>query len=55
MECRTMTDKVSFIEVIVGEETQTQAIIEREDGSTVAMLKSTYDAIQAEQSTPNLS
>jgi hypothetical protein len=27
-------------------------IIEHEDGSTTSMLKSTYDAMQAEQSTP---
>jgi hypothetical protein len=46
-----MTDKVSFIEVIAGEETQTHAIIEREDGSTVAMLKSTYEAQQVEHLT----
>lgn len=44
-----MTDKVSFIEVIVGEETQIHAIIEREDGSTLAMLKSTYDEMIAKQ------
>jgi hypothetical protein len=49
-----MIDKVSFIEIIAGEEIQTHAIIEREDGSFVAMLKSTYDAMQAEQSTPSL-
>ena len=29
-------------------------IIENEDGSTWSGLKSTYDAMQAEQSTPNL-
>ena len=29
-------------------------IIDREDGSQLSMPKSTYDAIQAEQSTPNL-
>jgi hypothetical protein len=42
-----MTDKVSFIEVIAGEESQTHAIIEHTDGSFTSMLKSTYDAQQA--------
>jgi len=49
-----MIDKVSFIEVIIGEETQTQAIIQREDGSTVAMLKATYDEQQAALNAPQL-
>jgi hypothetical protein len=31
-----------------------QVVIEREDGSTLTMPKSLYDAQQAEQSTPNL-
>ena len=31
---------------------QTHAIIEHADGSFTSMLKSTYDAMQAEQSTP---
>ena len=30
------------------------ALIEHADGSFTSMLKSTYDAMQAEQSTPNL-
>lgn len=30
------------------------AIIEHADGTFTSMLKSTYDAMQAEQSTPNL-
>jgi hypothetical protein len=30
------------------------AIIDRGNGEFTSMLKSTYDAIQAEQSTPNL-
>ena len=29
-------------------------LIDNEDGSQVSMLKSTYEAMQAEQSTPNL-
>jgi hypothetical protein len=33
---------------------ETHAIIEHADGSFTSMLKSTYDAMQAEQSTPNL-
>jgi hypothetical protein len=28
------------------------AIVDREDGSQLSMLKSTYEAMQAEQSTP---
>ena len=42
-----MTDKVSFIEVIAGEELQTHAIIEHEDGSFTSMLKSVYDELKA--------
>jgi hypothetical protein len=30
------------------------AVIDNADGSFTSMLKSTYDAMQAEQSTPNL-
>jgi hypothetical protein len=49
-------DNVTFIEV---EEPTTgdvveHAIIEHADGSFTSMLKSTYEAMQAEQSTPNL-
>ena len=49
-------DKVTFIKV---EETLTSeitehAIIDRGNGEFTSMLKSTYDAMQAEQSTPNL-
>ena len=41
-------DKVTFIEV----EGLEHAVIENADGSFTTMLKSTYDALQAEQSTP---
>jgi hypothetical protein len=47
-------NNVTFIEVahpISGEITE-HAIIEHADGSFTSMLKSTYEAIQAEQSTP---
>ena len=33
---------------------QTHAIIDRGNGEFTSMLKLTYDAMQAEQSTPNL-
>jgi hypothetical protein len=41
---------VTFIEV----EGATHAIIENADGSFTSMLKSTYEAQQAEQSTPSV-
>jgi hypothetical protein len=49
-------DKVTFIEATnpMTEEVSEHAIIEHDDGSFTSMLKSTYDAMQAEQSTPNL-
>jgi hypothetical protein len=47
-------ENVTFIEVESLEGTQTHAIIDRGNGEYTSMLKSTYDAIQAEQSTPNL-
>ena len=43
-------DNVTFIEVNEVE----HAIIDRGNGEFTSMLKSTYDAMQAEQSTPNL-
>jgi hypothetical protein len=43
-------DKVTFITVNEIE----HAIIDRGNGEYTSMLKSTYDAMQAEQSTPNL-
>jgi hypothetical protein len=47
-------ENVKFVEVESFGEVFTHAIITREDGSELSMLKSTYDAMQAEQSTPNL-
>jgi hypothetical protein len=49
-----MTNNVSFIEVEGFNGTETHAIIDRGNGEFTSMLKSTYDAQQAEQSTPNL-
>ena len=49
-------DNVTFIEKtdsISGEVTE-HAIIDRGNGEFTSMPKSTYDAMQAEQSTPNL-
>jgi len=43
-------ENVTFITVDEVE----HAIIDRGNGEFTSMLKSTYDAIQAEQSTPNL-
>jgi hypothetical protein len=48
-------DNVSFIEIEGLNGTQTYAIIDRGNGEYTSMLKSTYEAMQAEQSTPNLS
>jgi hypothetical protein len=47
-------DNVSFIEITdpMSGEVTTHAIIDRGNGEFTSMLKSTYDAIQAEQSTP---
>jgi hypothetical protein len=48
-------DNVTFIEVKNTDQTMaTHAIIDRGNGEFTSMLKSTYDAMQAEQSTPNL-
>jgi hypothetical protein len=44
-------DNVTYIEDVNG---NTHAIIDRGNGEYTSMLKSTYDAMQAEQSTPNL-
>ena len=43
---------VTFIEVETPQGNQTHAIIDKGDGEFTSMLKSTYDAMQAEQSTP---
>jgi hypothetical protein len=46
-------DNVTFIEVkSFGGEVVEHAIIDRGNGEFTSMLKSTYDAMQAEQSTP---
>ncbi len=47
-------DKVTFIDVtdFLTNEVTEHAIIENADGSFTSMLKSTYEAHQAEQSTP---
>jgi hypothetical protein len=45
-------DNVTFIEVELFGETVEHAIIDRGNGEFTSMLKSTYDAMQAEQSTP---
>ena len=47
-------DKVSFVDFETLAGIETHAIIDREDGSQTSMLKSTYEAQQAEQSTPIL-
>ena len=49
-------DNVTFIEVTdpLTNEVTEHAIIEHADGSFTSMLKSTYEAQQAEQSTPSL-
>ena len=48
-------DNVTFIKVagVDGAEVE-HAIIDNGDGSFTSMLKSTYEAQQAQQSTPNL-
>ena len=46
-------DNVTFIEVKNTDQTMaTHAIIDRGNGEFTSMLKSTYEAMQAEQSTP---
>jgi len=45
-------DKVTYLTDFEGVE---HAIIDRGNGEFTSMLKSTYEAMQAEQSTPNLS
>ena len=45
---------VTFIEIETLEGIKEHAIIEHADGSFTSMLKSTYEAQQAEQSTPIL-
>jgi hypothetical protein len=45
-------ENVTFIEVGTLDGIVEHAIIDRGNGEFTSMLKSTYDAIQAEQSTP---
>jgi hypothetical protein len=47
-------DNVSFIEITdpISGEVVEHAIIDKGSGEFTSMLKSTYDAMQAEQSTP---
>jgi hypothetical protein len=45
---------VTFVEVQLIDGTETHAIIDRGNGEFTSMLKSTYEAQQAEQSTPIL-
>jgi hypothetical protein len=47
-------ENVTFVDLtdVMSDEIKTFAIITNEDGSTTSMLKSTYEAQQAEQSTP---
>jgi len=49
-------DNVTFIDVLnaLTNDTETHAIIDRGNGEFTSMLKSTYEAQQAEQSTPSL-
>ena len=49
-------DNVTFIEITnpYTNEVVEHAIIDRGNGEFTSMLKSTYEAQQAEQSTPNL-
>jgi hypothetical protein len=45
-------DNVIFVEVVSMGITQAHAIIDQGNGEFTSMLKSTYEAMQAEQSTP---
>jgi hypothetical protein len=47
-------ENVTFVDLtdVMSDKVKTFAIITNEDGSTTSMLKSTYEAQQAEQSTP---
>ena len=45
-------DNVQFLELETSSGLETFAIIDRGNGEFTSMLKSTYDAMQAEQSTP---
>jgi len=45
-------DNVKFIEIETMDKIESYAIIDRGNGEFTSMLKSTYEAQQAEQSTP---
>jgi hypothetical protein len=45
-------NNVSFVDFEQNGETVTHAIIDHGNGAFTSMLKATYDAMQAEQSTP---
>ena len=45
-------ENLTFVETNCFYGKETHAVIEHADGSFTSMLKSTYDAMQAEQSTP---
>jgi hypothetical protein len=47
-------DNVKFIKIETMGEITDHAVIEHADGSFTSMLKSTYEAQQAEQSTPKV-
>ena len=47
-------DNVTFIEVETEQGIFEHAIIDRGNGEFTSMLKSTYEAMQAEQSTPSV-
>jgi hypothetical protein len=47
-------DNVTFVEIETMTGMETHAIIDRGNGEYTSMLKSTYDAMQAEQSTPSV-
>ena len=45
-------EKITFVEIETLDGISEHALIEHADGSFTSMLKSTYEAQQAEQSTP---
>jgi hypothetical protein len=45
-------NKITFTDITTATGTETHAIIDHGNDQFTSMLKSTYDAIQAEQSTP---
>ena len=47
-------DNVTFVEIETMTGMETHAIIDRGNGEYTSMLKSTYDEMQAEQSTPSV-